>query len=335
MTTPLHPRREDLTSIRWLNDWATTARMNPSSERIISDSLQPLRQTADAWWPTDMHKLVASTISFCFDAPELEGILASCEDSPTGLPLPPLPFKRILIEAVRDGQAASLFSAGWTHGTDDISEHAATPYDDTDQDVALEFALIFEETPGSRWNILVWTWYAEIPHDAETLGIGRQVPADASGGLPLAFGLTPDGAVYQPDPVADLEPADDALAQLIRGLCVDAVHAIHARTVRRLELLGHRQFRRGFERSYKSRPPQVYFVDVGGSGETHAGGVSNREYHFRWLVRGHYRHTDGGRLLHPVTGQQATWVRPHVKGPVGAPWKGRPVHLVHHEPDAA
>lgn len=312
------PRREDITSVRWLQDWSHTIRTNPHAERTITQSLRPIRRE-DGFWAADLHRLVASTISFCFDAEEFVGIVTAAGDSPTGIPLPPLPFRRVMIEATRNGKAASLVAA-----TPDGLVPAPL-YNDDDpgtETVAIEFALIFEETPGARWNCLLYSWTAKHPDDPRI-----------SGGVPIDFGITTKGVLWERPPASDPEAPeeeerDDEFVMTVRGLCVDAIHAIHARSVNHFELSGARQFKRGYERSYQQRPPSVYFVDTSQAGENHSTGSGLREYSCRWLVRGHYRHTPHGGLLHPVTGQRSTWVRPHVKGPVGAPWKGRPVHLV-------
>jgi hypothetical protein len=66
------------------------------------------------------------------------------------------------------------------------------------------------------------------------------------------------------------------------------------------------------------RLAQPYWVSMADSGST-ARGASDRTYHCRWLVSGHWRHYRTG---------DKTWIRAYVKGPKGAPWKGRPVHLL-------
>lgn len=43
-----------------------------------------------------------------------------------------------------------------------------------------------------------------------------------------------------------------------------------------------------------------------------------REYKYRRMVRGHWR-----RLP-----EKSMWIKAYIKGPAGAPWKGRPVYKV-------
>jgi hypothetical protein len=64
--------------------------------------------------------------------------------------------------------------------------------------------------------------------------------------------------------------------------------------------------------------PTVYYINLRRSGE---GGAATGERRcrrrVRWLVRGHWRTLRSGRR---------TWVRAHIRGPLDAPWKGRPVY---------
>lgn len=88
-----------------------------------------------------------------------------------------------------------------------------------------------------------------------------------------------------------------------------------------------RQHRRRVERSQRFAFPSVYHVDLRGAGESDSepGDHAKREYGVRWIVRGHYRREDNGQYDVPGKGS-CTWVRAHVKGPPGMPWKGRPIY---------
>ncbi len=87
-----------------------------------------------------------------------------------------------------------------------------------------------------------------------------------------------------------------------------------------------RPHRRRFKRAFEVEHPKVYTVNLRSAGDPSHQGDGTREYRHRWIVRGHYRCEDNGKFNVPGKGRCA-WVRPHVKGPIGAPWKGRAVHL--------
>lgn len=58
---------------------------------------------------------------------------------------------------------------------------------------------------------------------------------------------------------------------------------------------------------------RLRYATSGGSGASHAG----REYHHRWMVRGHWR-----RQWYPSRGSHVPiWISPHIKGPDDAPIK--------------
>ena len=86
-----------------------------------------------------------------------------------------------------------------------------------------------------------------------------------------------------------------------------------------------RPTKRRFERRWGIAHPNIYFVDLRAAGDDPADGNGESRYRHRWMVRGHYRRDDGGRFNVPGKGL-CTWVRPYIKGPAGAPWKGRPIY---------
>lgn len=82
--------------------------------------------------------------------------------------------------------------------------------------------------------------------------------------------------------------------------------------------MGDRRTRRRWARGLGWKPPTIYHLDIGGSHEATAE-EGGRVYTCRWLVRGHWRHAGP---------EGRTWIRPYIKGPVGAPFKGRPTYTV-------
>jgi hypothetical protein len=100
-------------------------------------------------------------------------------------------------------------------------------------------------------------------------------------------------------------------------LPVEAIHLINAKGVTTEERLAPRAERRRFVRGIKAKRvptyPTVFVVTIGGE-KPEPGESENvdRVYTCRWLVRGHWRQLKSKR----------TWVRSHIKGPAGAPWRG-------------
>lgn len=83
-----------------------------------------------------------------------------------------------------------------------------------------------------------------------------------------------------------------------------------------------RPFRRRLERAgHKARPVRVIELRRSHCG---GGGESGREYHHKWIVRGHWRQQwYPARQVH-----RPVWIAPHIKGPEDAPLLGGDkVHL--------
>ena len=66
-------------------------------------------------------------------------------------------------------------------------------------------------------------------------------------------------------------------------------------------------------------PAPVRVIELRRSRNTASGhGESDREYHHRWITRGHWRqHWYPKRQVH-----RPVWIAPHIKGPEGAPLIG-------------
>lgn len=146
----------------------------------------------------------------------------------------------------------------------------------------------------------------------------------------LAFRIAPDKAI-DCDPELRLDDEVVIGFDRIRQLAVGAAHLITARNapVESLVLPRH-QRKRIVREGVLKQPSRVYFVNLSAAGE-HASADGGREYHVRWLVRGHWRHMPGGRRLCTCCEppQVASWVEPYIKGPVGAPWKGQQIRRKH------
>lgn len=121
-------------------------------------------------------------------------------------------------------------------------------------------------------------------------------------------------------------PADEKLqAAWALRLPVLLVHLVNVLGARHEPVPQPRARRRELARRWKVAAP-VYLVNLRSAGEsTPASGDPKVVYTCRWIVRGHYRRDARGKHVHPDKGL-CVWVPSHVKGPPGAPWKGRAVH---------
>lgn len=230
--------------------------------------------------------------------------------------LPPLPFPRVWYEI-------QIIDPG---------EGTKTPYLrildlDGNYSAVLGFAIL-EITPATHWRILVPMLDWETLREAVTTNsylfkalVVRewQVKADADG-VTAHLGedykhskISPEWKVYWE---RELTVLPEFLTQVVNTQGVTIEPTVFRRPVRRRFTA-----RTGLEW------PQIYTIRIGAIGDSDPNATSERNYRHRWLVRGHYRRHQNGQHLVPGKGQCA-WVRPYVKGPEGAPWKGRPVYQV-------
>lgn len=276
--------------------------------------------------PMMMHKQVGAAITFAtlartatlflVDHQEFAEAVTSAGESPPEVGLPPLPYPRVAVECLEDATWQMLDQDGG-HGYD------------------LELFFINERQRGRQWDVVLLTREAATQEDIDE----RRVNANL-----VIYGIEPDNSVTamtnmdvtaaeiaealeSPEKSAELNsrllppmvyPADHPLARAWRKIPVEFAHIVNARGVTVEPVDVPRAQRRRFQRN-KLVHPQLYFVKIGGELVESYPGHGNREYHCRWLVRGHWRHLTSG---------ERTWVRPYIKGPAGAPWRGRPVYVV-------
>jgi hypothetical protein len=125
------------------------------------------------------------------------------------------------------------------------------------------------------------------------------------------------------DALADVHSSGPAEAKKLIDLAMTAADVITARNVPHERLQLPRQQRKQFRREQRGGDhqggPEVYYVNLRRAGEGQGDRSEGPRYRrrVRWFVRGHWRTYRSGLV---------TWVRPHVRGPVGAPWKGRPLY---------
>lgn len=218
-------------------------------------------------------------------------------DAPEELELPPLPFPQILVEADTE--------ESWTVTGDEKGNGNRVEF-------YVEAIAIQEVDQGELWYVVYFisgdTPIITTPW-GRSLSDFQAVPAFLTR-KGVSFETSDEGVVEIPH-----GPGRDPF----HALPVEMVHYIDARGVTVLPCPTYtRQIRRNLERKYRVSAPKIYWVRVDDKYVDESPGRGERTYHCRWLVRGHWRRKKEGK----------TWVRPHIKGPAGAPWKGRPVYQV-------
>jgi hypothetical protein len=227
--------------------------------------------------------------------------------------LPPLPFTRVWLEIANANPGELQFvdndgRMSWTRG----------------------FAII-EEEPGERWHIVTPLLDRQGLIELLDAGVAPEkafMYATTLKDYPLKryeeHGMIA-AAVGRPG--IDFDLGDERLNQrmvLMALLPEMLIQVLHTLGVVTEPTQLPRPRRREFRNRYGYEHPVPYRVHVRSVPEPKQG-KGDREYHHRWLVRGHYRKHERG--THFVRGKGVcTWVRPYVKGPNGAPWKGRPIY---------
>lgn len=303
--------------------------------------------------PQLMFGIMARTaILFVVDHDEFETAVASAGAAPVMPELPPLPYPRVAVECAED--------ATWALGS--APDHHAAD---------LEAIAISETSQGERWEVCLLLRppiSSEEQLDAlrsAAQGAARDRKAAEEimraygqhvalftldrGGAVTMFSGGQNGETWLPrmdelqteddlqrafDKVRGKLPSldemtvryepDDPRAISLRALPIEFAQLANARGVTVEHVSVPRAQRRRFERK-RLVHPRVYFVKIGEASDDHAG-HGDREYHCRWLVRGHWVRPNG---------KPKHWRRAHIRGPAGAPWKGRPVYVTAAVTDAA
>lgn len=255
--------------------------ISPASpqESIVALSMNP--KVAQEECQAEAHAIMQTGILFVLDQETTQILVNSEATFPVGpMPLPPLPFKRMMIEYRGDDLPALL---------------------EIEAGVGLLLVMLYEMVEGTRWMVTL----ATLPptSDPKTL--------EASDFIFMAFEVT-ENTVTRPGRTVPYDDLDDAL----RFLIVNSAHLCVADGISRtLTGFPRAERRRTLRHAPRFTIPTTYMVRIAPARVIP--GNSDREYHCRWMVRGHWRHTRTRKV----------WVRPYIKGPVGAPWKGRPVYV--------
>jgi hypothetical protein len=257
--------------------------------------------------------LARTAVLFVVDPDEFGHAVASAGPSPR-IELPPLPYSRIVVEFEGD-----------------VMLQLQQPDGENDNDLVL--FLINEVERGEHWqvccllrkvdesdseNILdsrFWTYLYSVHRDGTVVDLDVTKPISEED---LATVQDENDMLDLLDDRLELRSINDLQrAEAARRLPIEFAHLVNARGVSVTHIDVPRQQRRAFTRKGLVHP-QLYFVYIGDGTAEIERGKSDREYHVRWLVRGHWRHFSSG---------DRTWVRPYIKGPAGAPWKGRPIYV--------
>jgi hypothetical protein len=210
--------------------------------------------------------------------------------------LPPLPFPRIIVEGTDNetDKPIVLFLSGEKAGKDGLG---------------IKLATILEVRQGTEWNVVL---VLSMKGGQEYFPFGL-IHEDKGLTTTLSKGFLD---FYGDDPCKLHNMSDLQLSSIyLSGFVINLVHLITARNAPKERVELHRKQRQNFRRRYFIEAPSVYRIKLDQAGDRE--GFGGWHYKVRFLVCGHWRHYKSGRRV---------WVHAYIKGPAGAPWKGRPVH---------
>lgn len=295
-----------------------------SEEPLVTRAMDPL------WEPDPRSRdqvesalvaLLRTGAIFILDHHEARDALWS---APPGMPeLPPLPFPRTIVELsipTDDGRMPTDFMLADAHFS--ASMEATT--------LTVPLLGLVEQDPGRRW--LAFTPYVILDPTirAAVLESGRL----AHGCVVGTIEATEEGVkAHLPIHASGQREVRHEAEEMLYERAVNAAHLITARNVPTHEVTLPRPQRRELTRRFKRAEPKVYFVDLSGAGDRPRAGSGTREFHHRWMVSGAWvtlppSYRPSGKVRsREVDGKHQVWRKSHIKGPAGAPWKGRGVHV--------
>lgn len=259
--------------------------------------------------------LCQTSILHVVSAKESTNVILSAGDYP--MPeLPPLPFPRVAIEAEED--------TGWI--VDSQLRGGSERY-------IIWAMFISERKQAEMWDVIMyWGSYNSDQGYDDQSGIVPYIPYtihahDGKMDIVSPFShLGLDLSTKDFHNVGVKRTLTTFALELVQIISADKVPHVPVGFVSRQQ---RRQWKAKHPYIITTDKPRVYFVNLAHAGEqSHEEGDGSRVYHCRWLVRGHWRHYQGGKTKDGkrTFSKRSTWVKAHVKGPVGAPWKGRPIY---------
>jgi hypothetical protein len=284
-------------------------------------------------------------VLFVVDHDEFEQVVDSAGAAPPLPELPPLPYPRVVVECAEDATWAladengnhirdlELFAINETRRGESwmvclLTRNAVT--DDEQLKAMEQFMLDGPITPEKRK--ILHEFYGqgfsiyEVNRDGSVTSfrhndIGLPHPDEIQ--TPEEFwqvlSLIDDDTASRMVEEVRHEP-DDPWAIASRRLPIEFAHLVNARGVTVEEIGIHRGQRRRFTKR-KLVHPQVYFVFIDEEKVESHPGHGEREYHCRWMVRGHWRQQPCGTQRRF---RRLKWIDPYVKGPEDKPLDVRP-----------
>lgn len=259
-----------------------------------------------------MRAMLQTGAVFVLDLDRVDEVLRS---QPPELPeLPPLPFPRVLIEGRRDpvnldddqewlGPGPRVANQPLMVFRDQGVVDSASG-DISYAHVAIWLVALVEHVQGLDWDVYCCFSSSTNPDYIAA----------------AAFRATP-GGIIESSMTAGAHQVGvgvDSTHETVLRMALNCAHVLTAKGVPHEPILLPRPVRRRYKKRYQMEMPRAYFVNLRAAGEEGHVGHGDREYHVRWMVRGHWRHHASG---------ERSWIRPYIKGPAGAPWKGRPIHI--------
>lgn len=271
-----------------------------SDESVVTQAMQPMIKPADA---IDFYETMIRTASVFVLGDEVMPGIESCDDMPIPFQLPPLPFPRMWIEI-------------WS----DMDGHGKG-FELQEQGCTMVAWAISEVERGAKWDVVVASLlWSRKDHDEGLMYIDTD--AMTTPGL-APMRITPETVYFPSDDDGGEWVVEKELS--IAATVVEMLHYITSIGTDTVEEPIGRGIRRAYSRKTKGwKHPQVYKVKLTNS--VRKEGHSDREFHCRWMVRGHWRHYRDGTK---------TWVKAYIKGPAGAPWRGRPIYTDERGKEAA
>lgn len=254
--------------------------------------------------------------------------------SAEGTHLPPMPFKRMILE-VHDqdgplpwGVGSTLVYTGTPQSDGYVKTSDGEPLRVAVRVVAL---LVTEVERGEAWDVAAVVGRERGVFFARD----RQIEID---GFDTYFANTVHVWTYRVTPggvtaprLADGDDLGRYWMAWVSHHVVQAMHLVTAKGIWHTDAGIDRKQRRRFERETGAPMPPVYWVDISGpmseEPDTPVAGGGTRDWSHRWMVQGHWRYYKGGKRESGRTFKaQRVWIDSYIKGP-DRDKRGRPTTL--------